>query len=96
VIAFAESNGIQFADPVPIDVGGIEALRYDATDGEGYVFETEFAEFGFDTAEGPARLVLLEVDDRVIAIVDLAMPDVADAVQLLSDEVIASIEWSNG
>ena len=94
VVEFATSNGIELAEPVPVDVGGVDAQRYDVIGGAGYLFETEFSQFGLDSADGPARLTLLEVADRVIAIVDIAMPEVADRVQPLTDEVIDSIEWS--
>jgi hypothetical protein len=94
VVDFAVANGVELADPEPIEIGGIEAQRYEVTGGAGPIFETEFANFSVDSSDGPARVTVLDVDGSIVAIVELAMPEVADAVQPLSDEVIASIQWS--
>ena len=59
------------------------------------IFESDSSGFfRVNSADGPARFTLLETGGRVIVIHELAMPEVVDTVWPLSDEVIASIEWS--
>jgi hypothetical protein len=94
VVAFATAEGLELSDPEEVEVGGIIGQRYEVIGGEGYIFESEFAAFGVDSADGPARFTVLEAGGRVIVIHELAMPDVVDTVWPLSAEVVASIEWS--
>lgn len=95
VVDFARANGLELSDSEQIDVGGITGERYQVTGGEGLVFESEFSEFGVDSAEGPARFTVLEAGDRVIVIHELANPEVVDTVWAMSDDVVSSIEWSD-
>jgi hypothetical protein len=94
VIAFATANGLELSDPEEVDVGGIAGQRYEVIGGEGVIFESEFSQFGVDSADGPARFTVLEVGGRVIVIHELAMPQVVDTVWRWSDDVIDSIAWS--
>lgn len=94
VIASATQSGLQFAEPEEVTVGGVAAQRYEVTGGAGTLFETEFSTFEVDSAEGPSRVTLADVDGRVIVIVELSSPDVVDAVWSQSDDIITGIEWT--
>ena len=94
VVDFGIANGVEFGDPEDIEVGGIPAQRYEVIGGEGLILETEFSVFGVDSAEGPARVTYLEVDDRVIVIVELGAPNAMDVIRSQTDAIITSIEWS--
>lgn len=96
VVAFATANGLELSGPEEVDVGGIAGQRHEVIGGEGLIFESEFSQFGVDSADGPARFTVLEVGGRVIVIHELAMPEVVDTVWQWTDDVIDSIEWSTG
>lgn len=96
VAAQAVEDGLELAEPVEVDVGGITGQRYEVTGGAGIVFDSEFSSFGIDSADGPARFTVLEAGGRVIVIHELASPDAVDEVWALSGEVVDSIEWADG
>jgi hypothetical protein len=94
VVDFGIANGVEFGDPENIEVGGIPAQRYELIGGEGLILETEFSGFGVDSAEGPARVTYIQVDNRVVVIVELGDPDTQDVIRPQADAIIMSIEWS--
>ena len=95
VITSAIANGLELSEAEEVEVDGITGQRYEVIGGEGVLFESESSEFfRVNSADGPARFTLLETGGRVIVIHELAMPEVVDTVWPLSEEVIASIEWS--
>lgn len=94
VVAGATAGGLELSDSEDVEVGGVPAQRYDVVGGEGYMFETEFAEFGMDSTTDSGRLTLLEVGGRVIAIVELVPLDTVEESRAATQRIIDSIEWS--